>query len=254
MSDRSLPPHAPSAHRLLVVDDDGHIREVLHYALSQAGHQVTLAKDGAEALQKFQSEPFDLVVLDILMPGVDGLDLCRRIRQTSSIPLIFVSSRDEELDRILGLEMGADDYISKPFSPRELVARVKATLRRADEIAALRAVTSAESHSAAKSSGESGQLRHGQLVLDRVRHECRVGEIQIILTVSEFSLLAALLERPTQVLSRNQLVERAYGPGHFLSDRTVDSHVRRIRSKLKSAGYEGLETVYGVGYKLTEVS
>lgn len=251
MSDRSLFPHSPGAHRLLVVDDDGHIREVLSYALTQAGHQVSLARDGAEALQKFEAESFDLVVLDILMPGIDGLDLCRRIRQTSSIPLIFVSSRDEELDRILGLEMGADDYITKPFSPRELVARVKAALRRADEIKALRGATASPS---TRTSGEPTVLRHGRLVLDRAAHECAVGDRQIVLTVSEFSLLAALLERPTQVLSRAQLVERAYGPGHFLSDRTVDSHVRRIRGKLKSAGYECLETVYGVGYKLSEAT
>lgn len=242
------------AHRLLVADDDGHIREVLRYALSQAGYQITLAKDGAEAFQLFQAEVFDLVVLDILMPGLDGLDLCRKIRQTSSVPLIFVSSRDEELDRILGLEMGADDYIVKPFSPRELLARVKATLRRADEIKALQSGTQSVVRDPPEVENARCVLRLGALVLDRVRHECRVGERPVVLTVSEFSLLAALLERPSQVLSRGQLVERAYGPGHFLSDRTVDSHVRRIRGKLKAAGCECVETVYGIGYKLTEVS
>jgi two-component system OmpR family response regulator len=248
----STPP--PGAHRLLVVDDDGHIREVLRYALVQAGHEVTLAKNGLEALESFQVGTFDLVVLDILMPGLDGLEVCRQIRKTSSIPLIFVSSRDEELDRILGLEMGADDYIVKPFSPRELVARVKATLRRADEIKSLQArTTSGPGESPAPPPGQRA-LKFGPLVIDRLRHECRVEDQLIVLTVSEFSLLAALLERPTQVQSRGQLVERAYGPSHFLSDRTVDSHIRRIRGKLKAAGYECIETVYGVGYRLTEAS
>lgn len=254
MSDKAPPFYPPGGHRLLVVDDDGHIREVLRYALSQAGYQITLAKDGIEALDLFQAGAFDLVVLDILMPGLDGLDLCRKIRQTISVPLIFVSSRDEELDRILGLEMGADDYITKPFSPRELVARVKATLRRADEIKALQvgAVPSVREPSGPSKAPEV--LRRGALVLDRTRHECRVGARAIVLTVSEFALLAALMERPAQVLSRSQLVERAYGPGHFLSDRTVDSHVRRIRGKLKAVGCECIETVYGIGYKLTETT
>lgn len=245
---------SPSGHRLLVADDDGHIREVLRFALTQAGYQVTMAKDGAEALEIFRSGQFELVVLDILMPGLDGLDLCRRIRQTSSVPLIFVSSRDEELDRILGLEMGADDYITKPFSPRELVARVKATLRRADEISALKAAGAIPVSASGGDGSAETPLRHGPLTIDRSRHECRIFDQAVVLTVSEFSLLTALVEHPGRVLSRQQLVERAYGPGHFLSDRTVDSHVRRIRSKLKSRRYECIETVYGVGYKLAEPS
>ncbi len=247
-----LPNHdSPSGHRLLVADDDGHIREVLRYALGHAGYRVTMTKDGAEAWAAFRADDFDLVVLDILMPGLDGLELCRRIRQSSSIPLIFLSSRDEELDRILGLEMGADDYVTKPFSPRELVARVKAALRRADEINALRAGTEVSESSASLA---QAPLRHGPLYIDRIKHECRAFDQPVFLTVSEFSLLSALLGRPGQVFSRQQLVERAYGPGHFLSDRTVDSHVRRIRNKLKDAGVECIETVYGVGYKLAEIS
>jgi two-component system OmpR family response regulator len=179
------------------------------------------------------------------MPGMDGLDLCRQIRQRSQIPLIFVSSRDEELDRILGLEMGADDYVTKPFSPRELVARVKATLRRYDDVQTLL------NGSAISLAGEPG-LSHGPLFLDTKKHECRVHGQVVVLTVSEFSLLEALLAKPDQVLSRKQLVERAYGPAHYVSDRTVDSHVRRIRQKLKTGGFECIETVYGVGYRLTE--
>lgn len=239
--------------RLLVADDDGHIREVLRYALVQAGYEVVLAADGQEAWLAFEAahppKKFDLVILDILMPGLDGLQLCRKIRQKSSLPLLFVSSRDEELDRILGLEMGADDYIVKPFSPRELVARVKATLRRYDEVEALLA---------APIEGPAREqalcLEHGPLSLDPLKHECRVHGQLIVLTVSEFSLLEALLARPDQVLTRKQLVDRAYGAGHYVSDRTVDSHVRRIRQKLKTAGYTCVETVYGVGYRLSEAS
>lgn len=236
--------------RLLVADDDGHIREVLRYALQQAGYDVVLAEDGTAAWSAFEAacggNAFDLVILDILMPGLDGLDLCRRIRQKSSIPLIFVSSKDEELDRILGLEMGADDYVTKPFSPRELVARVRATLRRYEEITELRR-GDVPTHAA-----DEMPLRHGPLSLDVQKHECSVGGTMIVLTVSEFSLLEALLRRPDQVLSRKQLVDRAYGPGHFVSDRTVDSHIRRIRQKLKSAGHSCIETVYGIGYRLVE--
>lgn len=252
---RSAPPtpgQPPSRRRLLVADDDGHIREVLRYALEQAGYQVDLAPDGLTAWECFEKArelaPYDLIVLDITMPGLDGLELCRRIRQSSFIPLIFVSSRDEELDRILGLEMGADDYVTKPFSPRELVARIKATLRRFDEIEHLKSGGERDSHEPA---GQA-PLVHGRLVLDARKHECRVDERIVVLTVSEFSLLEALLARPDQVLSRKQLVERAYGPGHFVSDRTVDSHVRRIRQKLEICGVRCIETVYGVGYRLAE--
>ena len=142
------------AKNILVVDDDGHIRDVVHFALEQAGYQVTEAKDGAQALERFHSKSFDLVVLDITMPGVDGLDVCKAIRKDSRVPIIFLSSRDDELDKVLGLELGADDYISKPFSPRELVARIKAVLRRLAPI---------ESEA---SDGPSNQLRHQGLMMD----------------------------------------------------------------------------------------
>ena len=228
---------------LLLVDDDAHIREVLRFALEKAGHQVMEAADGAAAFALFQQHSFDLVVLDIVMPELDGLELCRRIRAQGALPIIFVSSRDEELDRVLGLELGGDDYLTKPFSPRELSARVAAVLRRgrASQLPAdPRAATRAEP-----------ALRHGKVVLDRGRHQCWVGGRELVLTVSEFELFRVLLEAPGRVFSRAQLVEQAYGAGHYISDRTVDSHIRRLRQKLDTQA-EQVETVYGVGYRLRE--
>src|SRR6185436_13037222 len=222
---------------LLLVDDDAHIREVMRFALEKAGHQVTEAADGAAAYALFRGQPFDLVVLDIVMPELDGLELCRRIRAHGALPIIFVSSRDEELDRVLGLELGADDYLTKPFSPRELAARVAAVLRRTEPQPA--------------AGGKSEVLERGPVRLDVTRHKVQVGERELSLTVTEFELLRALLGAPGRVLSRAQLVENAYGPGHYISDRTVDSHVRRLRAKLGEAA-SLVETVYGVGYRLSE--
>jgi two-component system OmpR family response regulator len=227
---------ASGAH-VLVVDDDGHIREVMRFALEKAGYRVTEAPDGTRAFELITKQQFDLVVLDIVMPEDDGLTLCRKIRAQSRLPIIFVSSRDDELDRVLGLELGADDYLTKPFSPRELAARVGAVLRRTQpppEPVTPRAA-----------------LVRGPVVLDVVRHTCEVNGRELSLTVTEFELLRALLESPGRVLSRTQLVELAYGSGHYISDRTVDSHVRRLRAKLAEAA-SLIETVYGVGYRLSE--
>jgi len=231
---------------LLLVDDDAHIREVMRFALEKAGHQVREAADGAAAFALFLQHPFELVVLDIVMPEMDGLELCRKIRAHGALPIIFVSSRDEELDRILGLELGGDDYLTKPFSPRELSARVAAVLRRS----ALPPVPPLAAELPAKPEPKAA-LRHGGVVLDRARHQCWVGGRELVLTVTEFELLRALLEAPGRVFSRGQLVEHAYGAGHYISDRTVDSHIRRLRQKL-GAEAEQVETVYGVGYRLRE--
>ncbi len=221
--------------RLLVVDDDSHIRDVMRFALEQAGHEIVEAGDGAAALRLFRSQPFDMAVLDILMPEDDGLHLCRTIRETSRLPIIFVSSRDDELDRVLGLELGADDYLTKPFSPRELVARVAAILRRV----------------AAPPDTEGRTLSHGSIRLDEARHTSSVDGRPVTLTVTEFALLRVLLDAPGRVFPRSLLVEHAYGAGHYITDRTVDSHVRRIRRKLgEEAGL--LETVYGVGFRIRE--
>jgi two-component system OmpR family response regulator len=222
---------------ILVTDDDAHIREVVRYALERAGHKVIEAADGTAALKEFEKQPIDLVVLDIVMPGVDGLDVCRSVRERSEVAILFLSSRDDELDRILGLEMGADDYVTKPFSPRELVARVKAMLRRT---AAGRP----------PESDDTAVVRYGPLSLDPARHLCTWKDEPIFLTATEFMLLRSLLVHPERVWSRSALVERAYGHGHHITERTVDSHVRRIRKKFGDFSADPIETVFGVGYRV----
>ena len=220
---------------ILVIDDDGHIREVVRFALSQAGHHVVEATNGRAGVERFKSQPFDVVILDIVMPEMDGLEVCRILRAQSTVPILFLSSRDEELDRVLGLEMGADDYVTKPFSPRELVARIKAMLRRA----AIHAAPPAEA-----------ALQHGPLRMDAARHRCHWGEVEVVLTVTEFKLLETLLRRPGQAFTRDHLVDRVWGVGHHITDRTIDSHIRRIRNKFNRLGADPIETVYGLGYRL----
>ncbi len=221
--------------RILVVDDDGHIREVVRVALEQGGFGVVEATDGATALKAFAAEPFDLVVLDIVMPEVDGLEVCRQIRARARTPIVFLSSRDDEIDRVLGLELGGDDYLSKPFSPRELLARVKAVLRRGQGTAP-----------------QAERVAHGPLVLDLARHVCTWNGQEVVLTVTEFALLETLARAPGQVLARQDLVERAYGAGHVITERTVDSHIRRVRKKLHALSADPVETVYGLGYRMRE--
>jgi len=228
---------------VLLVDDDGHIREVVRFALERAGHTVVEAADGAAALERFSEQPVDVVVLDIVLPELDGLEVCRRLRATpagAAVPIIFLSSRDEEFDRVLGLELGGDDYVTKPFSPRELVARVKARLRR---VATPPTVAP-----------DSAVVRHGQVRLDTEQHRAFWGDQEVALTATEFALLAALLNRPGKVYTRTELVDRAYGLGYSVTDRTVDSHVRRIRQKFGEAGGDPVETVYGVGYRAADVA
>ncbi len=224
---------------ILIADDDGHIREVVRYALEKAGFVVHEAADGVRALSICEEQPIDLAVLDIVMPEEDGIEVCRRLTATSRIPIVFLTSRDEELDRVLGLELGADDYVTKPFSPRELVARVKAVLRRA----------------APGVGPESKVLTHGLLTLDPERHRCLWKNTEIELTVTEFALLQTLLGMPGKAYSRGELVDRAYGHDHHVTDRTIDSHIRRIRKKLEDAGAgDPIETVHGLGYRLAEKS
>jgi two-component system OmpR family response regulator len=228
--------------RILVVDDDAHIREVVRFALEKAGHQVHEAADGRAALAQFAGSPADLVVLDILMPEIDGLEVCRELRRHSEVPILFLSSRDEELDRVLGLELGADDYVVKPFSPRELVARVKGILRRVQPRDGLQAAQ-----------GQQAEiLELGSLRLDVDRHLCTWAGDSVILTVTEFDLLHSMLGMRGKVYTRDELVDRAYGSGHHITDRTVDSHIRRIRKKFKALGADPIETVYGLGYRLRE--
>src|ERR1700760_3906210 len=197
---------------------------------------VTEARDGKEALARFAAEAPDLIVLDIGMPELDGLDVCRQIRKGSDVPILFLTARDEEIDRILGLEIGGDDYVTKPFSPRELVARVNVILRR-----------SAPREPDAK----SAVLLHGKLSLDPTRHIATFAGTPLRLTAIEFGILRAFLPRPTPLFSREQIMAAAYQLNIQVSDRTIDSHVRNIRAKLAAVNCDSvIETIHGVGFKL----
>jgi two-component system OmpR family response regulator len=224
---------------ILVVDDDPRIREIVRFALHKEGFDTVEAGDGAEAIAVFDRARPAALVLDVLMPEMDGTEVCRTIRSRSSVPILFLSSKDDEVDRILGLELGGDDYVTKPFSPRELAARVKAVLRRAAaraeprEDAALRVV------------------RHGRLELDLDRCVVRWDGRECVLTATELGLLETLLGRPGKVYSRDELME-GYTDGAFVSGRTIDSHIRRLRKKLASLGADPIETAHGIGYKLGE--
>ncbi|UJR81255.1 response regulator transcription factor [Sandaracinus amylolyticus] len=227
------------SRHILVVDDEARIREVVQYALAREGHRVTVAGDGKGARDAFARGDVELVVLDVMLPDVDGLTLCREIRASSRVPILFLSARSDEIDRVLGLELGGDDYLTKPFSPRELVARVKAVLRRIE--------TPAESPAAPPTKG--ARLRHGAITIDLERHEVRYGSELVALTPTELGMLAALIERPGIVLSRGQLMKRAYAYDNLVTERTIDTHVRRIRAKFRALGGDPIATVHGVGYK-----
>ncbi len=225
-------------HRILVVDDDPHIREVILIALRKAGMSVTEAADGKAALARFAADRPDLIVLDVGMPEFDGLEVCRQIRKSSDVPILFLSARDEEIDRVLGLEIGGDDYVTKPFSPRELVARVNVILRRS----AARATTTQV---------QSAELAHGRLRLDPERHAAHFADAPLSLTALEFDILRTLLGRPAVVFNREQIMSAAYQLNIQVSDRTIDSHIRNIRAKFGAAGCEDvIETMHGVGFKL----
>ncbi|MDX8346812.1 response regulator transcription factor [Cognatiyoonia sp. IB215446] len=220
--------------QILVADDDGQIRDVVRIALGQAGFTVAEAADGQEALEMAQSLTPDLIVLDIGMPEMDGLDVCRELRKASQVPVVFLTAHGDEIDRVVGLELGADDYVSKPFSPRELVARVRAILKRAAPVQAAQAV-----------------LRRGMVSVDPERHLCHVGEAAVTLTSREMALLERLISRPDHVMSRPQLVDSIYGTNVHVSDRTMDSHLRNLRGKLAKAGCaDAIETVHGVGIRM----
>ena len=217
--------------KILLVDDDPSLREVVRYALSRDGHAVHEAADGVEGLRIFRDKRPDLIVLDVLMPEMDGLAMCRAVRAESAVPIIFLSTRGEELDRVLGLDMGGDDYLPKPFSTRELATRVRAVLRRT------RGAPGPEAP------------RLGRLRMDVEAHRCFVDEVEVHLTLTEFRLLAVLLASPGRVFTREALTARAYPGDHHVSGRTVDSHIRRIRAKLQEHGVDGVETVHGLGFR-----
>ncbi len=220
---------------ILIVDDDPHIREVIGFAAEKSGYTTAHAEDGLAALASVQAEPPDLVVLDIGLPELDGLDVCREIRRTSDLPILFLTARDDEVDRIVGLEIGGDDYVTKPFSPRELVARIKAILKRTQSVA----IQPERTYS------------RGDLRLDLNRHLCELAGRDIALTASEFSLLEVLMERPDNVVSRRHLISAVYGVNIHVSDRTIDSHIRNIRGKLSRAGcLDSIVTVHGGGLRM----
>lgn len=226
------------AHSILVVDDDPHIRDVVRFAFEKTGMVISTAQDGKEALRQFDQTIHELVVLDIGMPEMDGLEVCRQIRKTSDTPILFLSARDEEIDRILGLEIGGDDYVTKPFSPRELIARVNAILRRTR-------------NAPAPASGAPKATRHGGLVIDADARTVIFRDTPVSLTALEFDILRTLVARPGFVFTRELILDAAYAGNIHVADRTIDSHVRNIRAKMAVAGCESvIETVHGVGFRL----
>ncbi|CAN7215394.1 response regulator transcription factor [Phenylobacterium sp. LjRoot225] len=222
---------------VLVVDDDPHIRQLLVFALEKAGLTALEAADGEAALVAVADARPDILVLDINMPKLDGLEVCRRLRAKGDMPILFLSSRDDEIDRVLGIELGGDDYVVKPFSPREVVARVTAILRRARPTAAAPSAPSPR--------------EHGRLSLDPDSWTARWDETPAELTVTEFQILRMLLGAPQKVFSRDAIIDRLHGPGFAITDRTIDSHIRNLRSKFAKLGGDDLvETRPGVGYRL----
>lgn len=222
---------------ILLVDDESRIQDVVEYALTKESYQVTCLSTGQAALARLEHELFDLIVLDVMLPDIDGLEICRTIRKTSKVAILFLSARSDEVDKIVGLELGGDDYLVKPFSPRELVARVRAILRRFDN---------------GNEADPPRKRVYGALELDRERHEARYLGRSVTLTATEFALLLALYERPGVVLSRGQLLDKAYPGDIHVTERTLDTHVRRIRAKFRVVGGDPIATVHGVGYKAVE--
>ena len=220
--------------RVLVVDDDVTVREVVVSYLRAGGHKVVEAADGADALRAMRSEPADLVVLDLMMPGIDGLEVCRRLRATGDVPIIMLTALGAEVDRVVGLESGADDYVTKPFSPRELVLRVEALLRRVGE----------------RSGPETGTVADGDLVVDSGRHEVILAGQPLSLTSREFDLLRFLVSNPGTAYSRDELLQHVWG-WSFGDQSTVTVHVRRLREKVERDPKRPtrLLTVWGVGYR-----
>ena len=231
--------------KIYLVDDDENILTSVSMFLESEGYDVKKFHDGVTALEALNAEPPDLAVFDIKMPRMDGLELLRRLRTSSNLPVIFLTSKDDEFDEAIGLNMGADDYIKKPFSQRLLGERIKAVLRRAS-------LTSIETPT--PELGDNKVIRRGRLVLDPNRHACSWDGEPVRLTVTEFLILEALARRPGYVKSRDQLMDAAYDDQIYVDDRTIDSHIKRLRKKFRKSdkSFDGIETLYGVGYKYKE--
>jgi two-component system response regulator ChvI len=228
---------------IALVDDDRNILTSVSIALEAEGYRIQTYNDGMTALEGLKTSPPDLAIFDIKMPRMDGMELLRRLRQKSELPVIFLTSKDEEIDELFGLKMGADDFIRKPFSQRLLVERVKAVLRRAQPKDAANAKAS-----------DAKLLDRGQLRMDPERHTCTWKGEPVTLTVTEFLILHALAQRPGVVKSRNALMDAAYDDQVYVDDRTIDSHIKRLRKKFKQVDdeFEMIETLYGVGYRFKE--
>lgn len=220
-------------YSILVVDDDASIRSVLRMALEDKGMNVCEASNGRAAVTAQRRNPSDLVVLDVGMPELDGFDTCKALREFSAVPVLFLTARDDEIDRVLGFQLGGDDYVTKPFSPRELVLRIKAILSRSED------------------RQQETPLVQGALTMTPLSHEAELGGRGLDLTAVEFSLLRLLVESADRVMSRNALIEGVYGYNPSLSDRTIDSHIRNLRKKAKAVGYNDLiRTIHGVGLRI----
>jgi DNA-binding response OmpR family regulator len=228
--------------RILLVDDEESIQTLLSYPLSKDGYEVVQAVDGREALDRFDEEPFDLVVLDVMLPRIDGLEVCRRLRSKSAVPIIMLTAKSEEIDKVVGLELGADDYITKPFSIREFSSRVKAALRRA------------EMSRTAQESGEEAPLVVGELRIDFLKRIVRVRGEEAPLTFVEFEILATLARSPGRVFTRDMLLSGIWGDSSFRDQRTIDVHIRHLREKIEAdpKDPEYLFTVRGVGYRFRD--
>jgi two-component system OmpR family response regulator len=226
--------------KVLVVEDDPRISDVLDYALKAEGYEVQTAQRGREAIEFSKRNPPGLIVLDVGLPDLDGFEVCRAIRGFSDVPILFLTSRSDEIDRVVGLELGGDDYVVKPFSPRELLARIKAIRRRHDRPA----LASAQPE-------VSNELRYGPITIDLEKFRVRSGAGEIVLTAQEFKLLELLVRHPGRVFTREQVLNRAWGEGGLVADRTIDVHVKTLRRKFGK--FEFIETVRGIGYRAREL-
>jgi len=224
--------------RILIVDDDHKLVDLIRLYLARDGYRVLVAYDGRQALELARHKQPDLIVLDLMLPEVSGLDVCRTLRAESEVPVIMLTARTSEDDKLVGLDLGADDYITKPFSPRELMARIRAVLRRASQ----------------QEDEGPPQMQAGSLMVDIPRHQVTVRGKQVYLTPTEFRLLETLIREPGRVFTRLQLVERVFGPGYEGLERSVDEHIMNLRKKIETnpARPVYVQTVYGVGYKLNE--
>jgi two-component system response regulator ChvI len=239
-------PEAPRQQVIALVDDDRNILTTVSIGLQAEGFATRVYSDGAAALKALLENPPDLAVCDIKMPRMDGLELLQKLREKSALPVIFLTSKDEEPDEALGLALGADDYITKPFSQRLLVARIRAILRRSELV---------RSEAEAQDETESGEIiQRGRLSMDPARHQVTWQGQPVALTVTEFLILEALAMRPGVIKNRNQLMDAAYSDDVFVDDRTIDSHIKRLRRKFRSADpqFSGIETLYGAGYSFSD--